>query len=105
MKYYKSLVGTLVVILVFLLGIYVGERDYSDFNFDWYRDANATKLELVDNMGASLELFYEFVYDREEDSGKYDELIDSLEAHGLAELRYNIDSIYADENGCIHNEQ
>ena len=97
MKYYNILVGTLVVILVFLLGVYVGERDYSDFNLQWYKDANATKLELVDNMGASLELFYEFVYDREEDSGKYDELIDSLEAHGLAELRYTIDSICDDK--------
>lgn len=105
MKYYNILVGTLVVILVFLLGIYIGERDYSDFNLQWYKDASATKAELVDNMGASLELFYEFVYDREEDSGRYDELIDSLESHGLAELRYNIDSIYTDENGCIHNEQ
>ena len=47
-------------------------------------------------MGASLDLFYEFVYDREMDSGKYDELIDSLESHGLAELRHNIDSIYND---------
>ena len=96
MKYYNYLVGTLVIILVFLLGIYVGERDYSDFNLQWYRDANATKAELIDNMGASLELFYEFVYDREMNSGKYNELIDSLEAHGLTELRFNIDSIYND---------
>lgn len=96
MKYYKTLVGALVVILVFLLGVYVGERDYSDFNLQWYKDASACKAELVDNMGASLELFYEFVYDREMDSGKYDELIDSLESHGLAELRHTIDSIYED---------
>lgn len=96
MKYYKLFIGALVLVLVFLFGVYVGERDYSDFNLQWYKDANATKYDLIENMGGSLDLFYEFVYDREIDSGKYDELIDSLESHGLAELRHNIDSIYDD---------
>lgn len=104
MKYYQYFIGTLVLALVFLFGVYVGERDYSDFNFAWYRDANATKLELVDNMGASLDLFYEFVYDREMDSGKYDELIDSLESHGLYKYRHVIDSICDSENGCVHTK-
>lgn len=93
MKYYKTLVGTLVVILVFLLGVYVGERDYSDFSFQWYKDANATKGELLDNMEAERYLFYKLIFDNPNDVGQYDELKDDLENLGLFELRHNIDSI------------
>ena len=93
MKYYNILVGTLVVILVFLLGVYVGERDYSDFNLQWYKDANATKGELLDNMEAERYLFYKLIFDNPNDVGQYDELKDDLENLGLFELRHNIDSI------------
>lgn len=93
MKYYNLFIGALVLVLVFLLGIYVGERDYSDFNFKWYREANATKYDIIENMEGSLNLFYEFVYNREEDTGRYDELIDSLESNGLYKFRCKLDSI------------
>lgn len=94
MKYYKLFIGALVLVLVFLFGIYVGERDYSDFNFKWYREANATKYDLIENMEGERYLFYKLIYEDEMDSGKYDDLIDDLENLGLGELRHNIDSIY-----------
>ena len=51
MKYYNLFIGALVLVLVFLFGVYVGERDYSDFNLQWYKDANATKYDLVEKYG------------------------------------------------------
>ena len=103
MKNYVKFMQLLLVVLVFLFGIWIGEENYSDFNLQWYKDANALKGDLLDNTEASLDLFYEFVYNREMDTGKYDELIDSLESNGLDTLRRNYNKIMEDECHDTHH--